>query len=482
VIRRTDLEQAGFFFPKQRYSDTTEKDLSLNLGITQGNNLNTNNATPDMLSLLIDVWRPNPPSHYHMQPHYWVPPFGQDPVPLIAENSCIYGTDNGERLKGDVLAPLNDCIHGLGGKDTLLGLLGNDSLDGGDGADVLFGGSRNVVGEIDYLTGGPGNDKFVLGDKTNVFYYSPQKAGTFSPIKKEQLQQIMPAATENNINRFLGHLNKYMQIFEINTTARQAAFLAQLAHESNSLGRTIENTRYLTNDPPKRLASIFTTFSGWPKPIKNPTLEQMTLIQKAKDAAITKMTNLLKSVGNHNTKLDSDAEAKNIFDKLYASLGGWNFRGRGLIQVTGRENYQQVENLLRQKGIKVNLVAKIQKHGSYMLSDNLSVAVSAAYWATNNLNTKADALSFAEITKIINSASLGEKERENFFRTARAVLGRDEDYAVITDFAKGDILAKYTSRNSMDYSLGMLNPNEYVLDYKCDMIALIKGDVAGLSL
>ncbi len=70
--------------------------------------------------------------------------------------------------------PDNDTLNGGAGNDSLIGNKGNDSLNGGAGADTLIGIDPNDAnlgrGELDILEGGTGNDLFVLGDASGVFY------------------------------------------------------------------------------------------------------------------------------------------------------------------------------------------------------------------------------------------------------------------------------------------------------------------------
>ncbi|MDF5734656.1 MAG: hypothetical protein PUQ00_02880 [Nostoc sp. S13] len=87
-------------------------------------------------------------------------------------NDLVLGEDGNDSLFGGAG---NDQIEGGEGDDTLRGGVGNDTLLGGPGNDLLIGVDTNGsdspgLGEVDILTGGPGEDQFLLGDATNVFY------------------------------------------------------------------------------------------------------------------------------------------------------------------------------------------------------------------------------------------------------------------------------------------------------------------------
>ena len=81
-------------------------------------------------------------------------------------------------------------------------------------------------------------------------------------ISAQQLHKIMPSATPARIANFIGPLNDTMNEFAITTPARQAAFLAQLAHESGSLryvqeiasGAAYDNRADLGNTRPDAIA------------------------------------------------------------------------------------------------------------------------------------------------------------------------------------------------------------------------------------
>ncbi|MEH2331815.1 calcium-binding protein [Nostoc sp.] len=96
-------------------------------------------------------------------------------------NNFLFGNTSNNTLNGRVG---DDTLDGSNGDDILNGEDGNDSLQGGPGNEILNGGSGNDIligtfpgsplppglGETDTLTGGPGADRFILGDAVNIFY------------------------------------------------------------------------------------------------------------------------------------------------------------------------------------------------------------------------------------------------------------------------------------------------------------------------
>ena len=109
-------------------------------------------------------------------------------------------------------------------------------------------------------------------------------------VTKEQLSKMMPFATKANINKYYNPLVETMENFQIDTPIRIAHFIAQLAHESGSL-------RYV-----RELASGEAYDTG----------------------------KLAESLGNTPEK-DGD---------------GQKYKGRGLIQLTGRNNYKAFDEFL----------------------------------------------------------------------------------------------------------------------------------------
>ncbi|MEO0560544.1 MAG: hypothetical protein AAF125_00420, partial [Chloroflexota bacterium] len=128
-------------------------------------------------------------------------------------------------------------------------------------------------------------------------------------ISKGQLQQIFPGAPSENIEVYAPLLNSAFNRLGLDTPELQAAFLGQIAPESGGLRSTEEGLYYTT---PERLVRFF-------KKIKN--VEQAKLYLRNPE----KLANFVYS--NRNGNGDE------------ASGDGWTYRGRGLIQITGREAY-----------------------------------------------------------------------------------------------------------------------------------------------
>ena len=175
-----------------------------------------------------------------------------------------------------------------------------------------------------------------------------------------QLSQIMRNASQRKRQLYLQPLNDAMQAYGINSLARAAAFIAQIAHESGELnfmeelwGPTAAQKRY---EPPSDLA---------------------------------------RRLGN-TEKGD-----------------GFRFKGRGPIQITGRANYQTYGALLG-----IDLISAPERAAS----PEVAFKIAGLFWQRNGLNALADAGNFRAITQRINGGQNGAADRERFFKLAKTVL------------------------------------------------------------
>lgn len=171
-------------------------------------------------------------------------------------------------------------------------------------------------------------------------------------ITATDLAIILPAATGANIDRFWQPLNDTMDEWQINSPVRQAAFLAQIGHESGSL-------RYV-----RELAS-----------------------GEAYEGRV--------DLGNTEPG------------------DGTRFRGRGLIQITGRANY-------RQCGVALNL--DLIEHPELLEAPENAARSAGWFWSTHGCNEVADSGNFQRLTRRINGGLTGLAERMAIWQRAKDQL------------------------------------------------------------
>lgn len=190
-------------------------------------------------------------------------------------------------------------------------------------------------------------------------------------------------ATEKRAERYVDHLNRWMTLFAIDTPLRQAHFLAQVMHESQGLLADEENMNYSA-------AGLMRVFK------KYFTADSAKLYERQPEKIANRV--YAKRMGNGNTE----------------SGDGWRFRGRGLIMVTGRENYAAFAKWVGEPRLATT---------PEMLTRPEYAAASAVwYWNDKALNHYADADDIEKITRKINGGANGIVERMELLRTAKRIL------------------------------------------------------------
>src|SRR5687767_12149392 len=183
-------------------------------------------------------------------------------------------------------------------------------------------------------------------------------------LTPEQLLSIMPGITVARRDAVLPFLQAAMTEFAIDTPARAAAFLAQLAHESGQF-------RFMEE-------------------IWGPTPAQRRY---------EPVSTLAANLGNTEPG------------------DGKRFKGRGPIQITGRANYRRFGDLLG-----TDLVADPARAAL----PELAFRIAGLFWSKKGLNELADRATpdaFREITRRINGGFNGLEDRQKFYAVARRVLG-----------------------------------------------------------
>lgn len=185
------------------------------------------------------------------------------------------------------------------------------------------------------------------------------------PITEQQLLQILPNAGRN-AGVFVPVLNTAMGRYGIVGKLRVAAFIAQIGHESGQLTRLVESLNY----------SADALVRTWPS--------RFDLVRAT--AAARKPEQIANIV--YAGRLGNTAPGD-----------GWDYRGRGLIQVTGKKNHAACGEALG-----VDLV----NHPELLEQPRYAALSAAWYWSVNGLNTLADAGDIQNIGSIINTGSKGK--------------------------------------------------------------------------
>lgn len=206
-------------------------------------------------------------------------------------------------------------------------------------------------------------------------------------LDERQLLSILPNARPVS-GVFLPALNAAIGDWQIETPTRIAAFLAQVGHESAQLTRCAESLAYSA----QRLAAV------WPRRFRS------------SDGSPTA---LARELAYQPERIANCVYAGRNGNGDEASGDGWRYRGRGLLQITGRANYLAVGD-----GLGQPLLTSPQQ-----LAEPWWACQSAAWWwSYHGLNVLADEGCFEGITRRINGGLNGLDERVRLWRRALEVL------------------------------------------------------------
>ena len=202
---------------------------------------------------------------------------------------------------------------------------------------------------------------------------------------QEQLAQLLPG------NPYLDHwyeaLCQILPDYEIDTPQRVAAFLAQCAHESGGFKALKENLNYRAETLRKIFPKYFPT----------------------------------DDIANQYASLPNKQEA--IANRVYAnrmgngdehSGDGFRYCGRGLIQLTGKQNYTKFAE---------SLEIPVEEASEFLSTFEGAIQSACWFWESNNLNQYADSGDILTMTKRINGGTIGLEDRKQHYEHALHVFG-----------------------------------------------------------
>ena len=179
-------------------------------------------------------------------------------------------------------------------------------------------------------------------------------------------------------------LDQLLDDYDINTPLRVAHFVAQCAHESGNFVFIKENLNY-------KAASLQKIFSKY-----FPTAE------------------LAAQYANRPEQIANRIYANRMGNGPEASGDGYRYCGRGLIQLTGRDNYTFFAGSLN---------IPVEEASDYLATFEGAAQSACWFWEQNNLNRFADANDTKGLTKAINGGYIGLEDRISHTEHALHVLG-----------------------------------------------------------
>jgi putative chitinase len=201
-------------------------------------------------------------------------------------------------------------------------------------------------------------------------------------ITHDQMRQLIP--NNQYADQWCDALNKILPDYKIDTPGRVCGFIAQCAHESAEFTALKENLNY-------RKESLQRVFGKY-----------------FKDEAVAAQ------YAHNQEAIANRVYANRMGNGDEASGDGYRYCGRGLIQLTGKDNYQAFADSLEMPVTDVP---------EYLATFEGAVQSACWFWETNNLNQWADNNDMVTLTRRINGGDNGLEDRIKHYEHALKVLG-----------------------------------------------------------
>jgi len=204
-------------------------------------------------------------------------------------------------------------------------------------------------------------------------------------LSLQQLKQLLPK------NPYVEHwhqaLSQLLPDYEINTPQRIAAFVAQCSHESAGFTALKENLNYKAATLRKIFPKYFPTDD---------------------------LANAYANMPNKQEAIANRVYASRMGNGDEHSGDGYRYCGRGLIQLTGKSNYQSFAD---------SLEMNVEDVPEYLATFEGAAQSACWFWESNNLNQWADKGDILTLTKRINGGTIGLEDRIKHYEHALHVLG-----------------------------------------------------------
>jgi len=224
-------------------------------------------------------------------------------------------------------------------------------------------------------------------------------------ISAGHLSEMIPT-NKGAAGKWAAAMQEIFPKYNINTPHRVAGFVAQCAHESGDFKRLEENLNYSA----KALRAVFGRYFGAP-----PKRDADEYHRKPEMIANYVYQDEFRKykMGNVNPG------------------DGWLFRGRGLKQLTGRENYTAF-------GKSVGMTA--EQAAEYVATEKGAIESACWFWDKAKCNDFADAGDIVGMSKRINGGTIGLEDRVRRWNAALEILGQPAPTVDVTESDEDDIL------------------------------------------
>lgn len=197
-------------------------------------------------------------------------------------------------------------------------------------------------------------------------------------LTPEAFRAVFPGAK----SFWVDTINDHIDAFAVNTPDRLCAFVSQCGHESGGFTVFTENLNYSASS----LVRVFKKYFP----------DMATAGRYARKPELIANRVYANRMGNGNE----------------ASGDGWKYRGRGLIQLTGKANYKSFSSAVS--------VPSVMDDPDTVAEPDLAVLSALWFWDTRKLNAPADAQNIKRVTTLINGGLNGYEDRVRLYKKLRS--------------------------------------------------------------
>lgn len=204
-------------------------------------------------------------------------------------------------------------------------------------------------------------------------------------ISLNEFKRMCP--TNRNPEKWVDAFNTVLPKYGITRGKRLAMFITQCGHESSSFNIMQENLNYSKDGLRSKFSKYFpdenSAFANARQPIR--------------------IANIV--------------YANRMGNGGFASGDGWKYRGKGPIQITGKNNHRLASKFIfGDENVLVD-------NPDLLLQEDVGLAAACWFWVSNNLNTHSDNGDVVRATRVINGGTNGLADRQARYALAMQVLG-----------------------------------------------------------